>query len=90
MDLISPGSGLIYWQVGTLVVMIGYFVFMIYALVDLIRSDFREQHMILIWALMILFIPVIGTFLYLGTSRRTKNNYRKFNPNFSTTQTRTK
>lgn len=88
MDLISPGNGLLYWQVGTLVVMIGYFAFMIYALVDLIRSDFRERHMKLIWTLMILFIPVIGTFIYLNMSRSTKNNYRRFEPNFSSNQTK--
>ena len=90
MDLISHGDGLIYWQVGTLVVMIGYFAFMIYALVDLIRSDFREHHMKLIWTLMILFIPVIGTFIYLNMSHSTKNNFRSFDPDFSTNQTRTK
>ncbi|WP_416377778.1 PLD nuclease N-terminal domain-containing protein [Algoriphagus sp. D3-2-R+10] len=60
---------------------------MIYALVDLIRSDFREHHMKLIWALIILFIPYIGTFLYLSVSRRTKNNFRKFTPDFSSHST---
>ncbi|PZX58316.1 phospholipase D-like protein [Algoriphagus ratkowskyi] len=86
MELISPSNGLLYWQGGTFLVMIGYFAFMIYALVDLIRSDFREQHMKLIWALMILFIPVIGTFIYLNMRRSTKNNFRRFDPNFSTNQ----
>ncbi|MEB2778920.1 PLD nuclease N-terminal domain-containing protein [Algoriphagus persicinus] len=87
MDLIAPGDGILYWQLTTLAVGFGYFCFMIYALVDLIRSDFREQHMKLIWALMILFIPIIGTFLYLSMNRRTKNNFRKFTPDFSSHQT---
>lgn len=86
MDLISPDNGLIYWQIGFLVAMIGYLAFTIYAVIDLIRSDFREQHMKLIWALMILFIPVIGVFIYLNMSRSTKSNFRKFDPNFSSNQ----
>ena len=88
MDLISPGSGLIYWQVGFLIAMLGYFAFMIYAVVDLIRSDFREQQMKLIWALMILFIPVIGVFIYLNMSRTTKTNFRRFDPNFLSNKTK--
>jgi hypothetical protein len=87
MDLISPGNGFFYWQVATLVAMVGYFVFMIYALVDMIRSDFREHHMKLIWALLILFVPVIGTFLYLNMSRRTKSTFRRFDPGFTTNHT---
>ncbi|WP_192347462.1 PLD nuclease N-terminal domain-containing protein [Algoriphagus sp. Y33] len=87
MDLISPGNGLVYWQVVTFSVMISYFTFMIYALVDMVRSDFKENPMKLIWALIILFIPVIGTFLYLSMNRRSKNNFRKFNPGFSTNHT---
>lgn len=84
MDLIVPSNDLVVWQLGGFLTMIGYFGFMVYALIDMIRSDFREQHMKLIWALMILMLPVIGTFLYLSMSRRTKSRYRKFNPNFST------
>lgn len=84
MDLIAPGNGILYWQIASLLAVLGYFYFMIYALIDLVRSDFREQHMKLIWALIILFVPYIGTFLYLSMSRRTKRNFRKFTPNFST------
>lgn len=87
MDLILPSNGLLYWQGGTLLATIGYFAFMIYAVVDLIRSDFREQHMKLIWAFMILFIPVVGIFIYLNMSRNTKINFRRFDPNFPTNKT---
>ena len=86
MDLISPGNGLVYWQTATFLVMVGYFSFWVYALIDLIRADFKEQHMQLIWALMILFVPVIGTFLYLSMNRRTKRGFRKFTPTFSSQQ----
>lgn len=90
MDLISPSNGLLSWQWGTLIVMIGYFSFMVYAMVDLIRSDFREQHMKLIWLLLILSVPIIGTFLYLSMNRRTKSQFKRFNPDFSSHQTTTK
>ncbi|MEN2280693.1 PLD nuclease N-terminal domain-containing protein [Algoriphagus sp. SE2] len=84
MDLVTPSNGLLAWQLGGFLVMIGYFGFTIYALIDMIRSDFRDQHMKLIWAWIILMAPVIGTFLYLSMNRRTKRKFRKFNPNFST------
>lgn len=84
MDLIAPGNGIVYWQTAALLATLGYFCLMIYALVDLIRSEFREHYMKLIWALIILFVPYIGTFLYLNMGRTTKRNFRKFTPNFST------
>lgn len=87
MDLIAPGNGILYWQIATSAAALGYFCFTIYALVDLIRSDFKEQHIKLIWALMILFLPIAGTFLYLNMSKSTKRNFRKFTPDFSTQQT---
>lgn len=83
MDLIAPSNELFAWQIGSFLVMAGYFGFTIYALVDMIRSDFREHHMKLIWTMLILMVPVIGTFLYLSMSRRTKQNFRRFNPDFS-------
>ncbi|WP_296698487.1 PLD nuclease N-terminal domain-containing protein [Algoriphagus sp.] len=83
MELVTPSNGLLAWQLGGFLVFVGYFGFTIYALIDMVRSDFRDQHMKLIWALIILMIPVIGTFLYLSMNRRTKRNHRKFNPNFS-------
>lgn len=85
MDLIVPSNGLWIWQLVTFLVMISYLGFTIYALIDLIRSDFREINMKLIWALLILCTPMIGTFLYLSMNRSTKNNRRKFDPDFSNT-----
>ncbi|MBN3581589.1 PLDc_N domain-containing protein [Algoriphagus aestuarii] len=83
MDLVTRSSGLMVWQFGSLFVMLGYLGFTIYALIDLIRSEFRDQHMKLIWAILILMIPVIGTFLYLGMNRKTNKHRRRFSPNFS-------
>ena len=83
MDLIVPSEGLLLWQIGNLIVTVAYFGFTIYALKDLIRSDFRGQHMKLIWAIIILMAPLVGTFLYLGMNNKTKRRSRMFQPNFS-------
>ncbi|MFT4857061.1 MAG: hypothetical protein ACI8YP_001209 [Algoriphagus sp.] len=76
MDLVIPGYGLILWQVAGLV----YIGFLIYALLDLVRTEFRDQHSKLFWVLIILIAP-FGCFLYLANSRRDKK--RRFNPDFS-------
>lgn len=67
----------------TNLVMLIYFGFWIYALIDMIRSEFKDPNQKLIWALFLLFIPVFGTFFYLSMSRRTKLSNRRFNPEFS-------
>jgi glycopeptide antibiotics resistance protein len=76
MDLITPGHGLIFWQVAG----IAYIAFWIYAIMTLVNSEFKASHMKLIWALIIIFMP-FGAFLYLANSRRGKK--RDFNPDFS-------
>jgi hypothetical protein len=84
MDLVTPSNNIMAWQLGSFLVMIGYFGFTVYTLIDIILSNFRKQHMKLVWVIMILMIPIIGTFLYLSMSVRTKRKYRKFKPDFST------
>ena len=44
----------------------------IWALIDLIKSDFRESNLKLIWALIIIFIPLLGSILYLFIGRNQK------------------
>lgn len=83
MDLIVPGNEIILWQLAGL----SYLGFWVYALIDMIRSDYKESHMKLIWASLIVFVPIIGTFLYLSLNRRTKNVFRRFDPNFNKTPT---
>lgn len=81
MDLIAPNSFFVFVQLSGLV----YFGFFVYALFDCLRSDFRGSNQKLIWIILILFAPIIGTFLYLSMSRRTKEK-RSFNPNFNQNQ----
>lgn len=78
MDLIAPYPGLIFWELSILI----YLGFWVYALIDCLRSDFRGPNQKLIWILLILFAQIIGTFLYLSMSRRTKKK-RVFNPDSS-------
>lgn len=83
MDLIVPGNGIILWQLSALL----YLGFWVYALIDMIRSDFKETLMKLIWAILIVFVPIMGTFLYLSMNRRTKRGFRRFDPDFNKNST---
>lgn len=83
MDLIVPGNGIILWQLSFLF----YLGFWVYALIDMIRSDFKESQMKLIWAILIVFVPIVGTFLYLKMNRKTKRGFRRFDPDFTKNST---
>ncbi|HSJ67470.1 MAG TPA: PLD nuclease N-terminal domain-containing protein [Anditalea sp.] len=41
-----------------------YIVFWIYTLIDVVKSDFKDQNMKIIWVLIILFAQVLGPILY--------------------------
>lgn len=77
MDLIIPSNGLIFWQLVPVV----YFGFWVYALIDCLRSDFRKPNQQLVWVTLIVFVPMVGTFLYLSMNRSTKEK-RRFQPDF--------
>jgi hypothetical protein len=77
MDLIAPGHGLLFWQLSGLF----YLGFWVYALFDCLRNDYKDPNQKLIWVILIVFTPLIGTFLYLSMSRWTKGK-RRFNPDF--------
>lgn len=78
MDLITSGYGLLLWQLSGLI----YLGFWVYALFDCLRNDFRDPNQKLIWVILIVFTPVIGTFLYLSMSRSMKEK-REFRPDFN-------
>ncbi|MDP2041374.1 MAG: PLD nuclease N-terminal domain-containing protein [Algoriphagus sp.] len=78
MDLITPGHGLLFWQLSGLF----YLGFWVYALFDCVRNEFRGPNQKLIWIILLLFAPVIGTFLYLSMSRSSKEK-RRFDPDFN-------
>ena len=47
-------------------------IFWIIALIDILKSDFRETNDKIIWALVVIFLPVIGSILYflIGKSQK--------------------
>jgi uncharacterized protein YhhL (DUF1145 family) len=69
-------NGLIFWQLGSL----AYVGFWIYAIINLVNSEFKDPNMKVIWALVVILMP-IGPFIYLSFSRQSKK--RGFNPDFS-------
>lgn len=54
---------------------LAYFILWVYCLVDVIRSDFKDQNMKLIWILVILFGQVVGPLAYLVLGKSTKASY---------------
>ena len=69
MEIITPDFSYLWIVQITMLVYLGFW---IYALLDMIRSEFRDPNQKLIWALLLVLIPFFGTFLYLSMSRRTK------------------
>ncbi len=57
-----------------------FFAFWLYALVDVVKSDFKDPNMKLIWIIVLLFANPIGPFVYFGLAKnqkggRTRSNY---------------
>jgi membrane protein DedA with SNARE-associated domain len=50
-----------------------YFILMIYCIVDVIKSEFKDSNMKLIWIIIILFAQLIGTLVYLILGKSTKS-----------------
>lgn len=49
-----------------------YLIFWVYCLVDILRSDFKDPNMKLIWILIILFAQLIGPIIYLVIGKNSK------------------
>ena len=69
MDLYTPGSGLVIWQ---LVILVLNIILPAYCLIDLYRKRaVRKQKNL--WALLIIFIPVFGSIAYLVNTYRSQS-----------------
>lgn len=53
---------------------IAYFILWVYCLVDVIRSNFKDSSMKLIWVVVLLFAHLIGPLVYLIIGKGTKTN----------------
>ncbi|WP_073571711.1 PLDc N-terminal domain-containing protein [Algoriphagus zhangzhouensis] len=51
-----------------------YLIFWVYCLVDILRSNFKDPNMKLIWILIILFAQLIGPIIYLVIGKNHKSD----------------
>ncbi len=51
-----------------------YLVIWVYCLVDILKSNFKDPNMKLIWIIILLFAQVIGALVYLAIGKSTKAN----------------
>lgn len=63
-------------EIFLLVIAIAYWGLLIFCLVDVVRANFKDSTTKLLWVIIILFAPFIGSVLYLAIGR--KNKLAKF------------
>lgn len=56
-----------------------FFAFWLYALVDVVKSDFKDPNMKLIWIIVLLFANPIGPFVYFGLAKNQKGGRPRSN-----------
>jgi asparagine N-glycosylation enzyme membrane subunit Stt3 len=61
-----PSVGLIIWSILSVISL----VLTVIALVNVLRSEFKDSTSKLIWVAVILFMPLIGSILYLQIGRK--------------------
>jgi hypothetical protein len=69
MELLLPKMGLLFW---TLLMVIALVLFL-YAIIDIVRSDFKDSSSKVVWILIVLFAPLIGSVIYLIMGKNQKN-----------------
>ena len=57
-----------------MVFMIGSFIFWAWALIDILKSDFKDSINKLIWLLVVFFLYVLGALLYIIIGRNQKKS----------------
>jgi hypothetical protein len=64
----------------TLILLVGilYGLLWIWAIVDLVKSDFKDSNMKIIWAVVLIFANPIAPFIYFMISNEQKSNQRKY------------
>ncbi|WP_165864810.1 PLD nuclease N-terminal domain-containing protein [Rufibacter latericius] len=65
MELLTPSTGLIIWQTISLFAII----LQIVCLISLLKNNFRDGDK-LIWTIVVIFVPIAGSILYLFIGRR--------------------
>jgi hypothetical protein len=62
----------------TLMLGLLYAVLWIWAIIDLLRADFKDSNMKIIWAVVLIFANPIGPFVYFMISKEQKSSPRKY------------
>lgn len=70
MEIIQPEYGLIFW------IAISIFLLLIWisAIVNIAKSDFTDHTTKLMWGLVVILLPLIGTILYFSVGRNQRIN----------------
>ena len=66
MELLLPKLGMLVW---TFLIIIPFCLFLI-AIIDILRNQFKRENTKLIWILVVLFIPFLGSVLYFLIGRK--------------------
>ena len=59
-------------EIFLLLVAIAYWGLLIFCLIDVVRANFKDSTTKLLWVVIILFAPFIGSVLYLAIGRKNK------------------
>lgn len=79
MEFVTPEFGMIFWTILFVVSML----FPILSLISILRNRFKDNDK-LIWILVVLFMPLIGSILYfvMGRPSNKRNKIRNSNKHF--------
>lgn len=60
------------WQTFLLLLIVSSFVLPLIAIINIVRSEFKENNSKLIWVLIVLFLPIMGSLVYfvVGPSQK--------------------
>jgi hypothetical protein len=62
------------WMFLILALGVAYFGFVLFCLMDVLKATFKDPVQKLVWVLIILFFPLLGSFIYLYMGRKNKLN----------------
>jgi DMSO reductase anchor subunit len=69
MDLLQPSSGLLIWTILSII----SFILFVAALISLLRNEQMHRTTKLMWAIIIIFVPLIGSILFFTLGKSEKN-----------------
>lgn len=80
MDILLIDSGATVWQIIIMAILATAVILPLVALIDIVKSNFKDSTTKLIWVLIVLFAPLLGTLIYFAVGRQQKQPKRTFNP----------